>query len=314
MADVLLSICIPTYNRAKSLDETIGSIVAQKAFLNSNEIEIIIADNCSTDNTQQVSEKYTNQFSDKIKYIRNEKNIGSYLNQKTALDASSGTILKLHNDNLDMIEDSLSDILQLIKNNIKDKPIIFCTNGNAKNKSELIFCKDMNEFVSNVSYFSTWIGGLFIWKSEYKNLDNPFRHGDLMLPQVDILLRLLAKQRKAVVYNKKFSRVLATEKKSGYNVAEIFGQNYISLHKPYIDTGLLDRNIFKREKFRLLYKHIIPCYFDFAKEFNYKKTGYLKYLVDYKKDWFFYFSFLMFPLIFIKSVAKKTIKNLFRRG
>ncbi len=306
---MLLSICIPTYNRAKTLDKTIDSIVTQKAFLESDEVEIIITDNCSTDDTQKVAEKYADKFSDKIKYIRNAKNIGSYLNQKTALDSANGKILKLHNDNLDMIENKLSDLLKLIKENVEKKPIIFCTNGNATSNNKLIFCNDMNKFVSKVSFFSTWIGGFFIWRDDYKELDNPFRHGDLMLPQVDILLRLLEKKSKAVVYNEKFSRVLDTEKKSGYNVAEIFGQNYLSLHKPYIENGLLSKKVFQSEKFRLLYKHIIPCYFDFADEFDYNKTGYLKYLVDYRKDWWFYFSYLMFPLIFIKSNLKKAIKR-----
>jgi len=48
----LLSICIPTYNRAEYLEEAIYNIVTDDAFC--DKVEIIISDNASTDNTKQV--------------------------------------------------------------------------------------------------------------------------------------------------------------------------------------------------------------------------------------------------------------------
>ena len=49
---VLLSICIPTYNRETYLAKTLDSIVNQNIFLSSDDINIVISDNCSTDGTE----------------------------------------------------------------------------------------------------------------------------------------------------------------------------------------------------------------------------------------------------------------------
>lgn len=54
MTQPLLSICIPTYNRACYLWRTLNSITTQKGFLFTDFIEIIISDNCSDDATEEV--------------------------------------------------------------------------------------------------------------------------------------------------------------------------------------------------------------------------------------------------------------------
>ncbi len=45
----LISVIIPSYNRADTVGETIESILAQKV---DADIEIVIGDDCSTDNTR----------------------------------------------------------------------------------------------------------------------------------------------------------------------------------------------------------------------------------------------------------------------
>lgn len=49
----LLSICIPTYNRASYLEGAILNIITDNAF--GDEVEIIISDNASTDNTEEIA-------------------------------------------------------------------------------------------------------------------------------------------------------------------------------------------------------------------------------------------------------------------
>ena len=52
----LLSICIPTYNRAEILRRTLAKITSDKDF--DEDIEIVISDNASTDNTQKVCQEF----------------------------------------------------------------------------------------------------------------------------------------------------------------------------------------------------------------------------------------------------------------
>ena len=74
-----VSIIIPTYNRAHYLRSSIDSALAQDY----TDLEIIISNNASTDNTSEVITTY---LSDKrVKHFRNATNIGMYPNQRKAL-------------------------------------------------------------------------------------------------------------------------------------------------------------------------------------------------------------------------------------
>lgn len=86
----LLSICIPTYNRAKYLPECLDSIVSE--FKNEslrNNIEIVIADNASTDNTGDIVREYQKKYSN-IVYFANEKNIGFDRSFARLIEKSTG--------------------------------------------------------------------------------------------------------------------------------------------------------------------------------------------------------------------------------
>ena len=71
---VELSICIPTYNRASYLKETLQNIFALKE-VSSEQVEVVVCDNNSPDNTQAVLADFAVEYSD-LRYFKNEQNIG----------------------------------------------------------------------------------------------------------------------------------------------------------------------------------------------------------------------------------------------
>ena len=74
-----VSIMIPVYNQEDYIANTIQSALNQ----NYNNIEIIISDDASTDNTSQIIKDFLpNQ---KIKYFRNQVNIGRVKNYRKLL-------------------------------------------------------------------------------------------------------------------------------------------------------------------------------------------------------------------------------------
>ena len=93
----LISICIPTYNRASFLKRTLISITSTHTFHETDKVEIIISDNCSSDRTQEICSMFTEQYGEKIKYIRNKENI-FHKNFGKALLSGSGEFRKLCND------------------------------------------------------------------------------------------------------------------------------------------------------------------------------------------------------------------------
>ena len=85
MEEDLISIIMPTYNCAKFIEETIKSIQAQTY----NSWELIIVDDCSTDNTKEIVERYIKSDT-RIKYNCLEKNSGAAVARTTAMNLANG--------------------------------------------------------------------------------------------------------------------------------------------------------------------------------------------------------------------------------
>ncbi|MBK3333198.1 glycosyltransferase family 2 protein [Persephonella atlantica] len=102
----LVSILIPVYNREKYIEETVKSALNQTY----RNIEVIIVDNKSTDNTWKILKKLAKQDS-RLKIFQNETNIGPVRNWKRCIDEASGEYGKiLWSDDLitpDFIEKTL---------------------------------------------------------------------------------------------------------------------------------------------------------------------------------------------------------------
>lgn len=80
-----VSIGIPVFNGAKTLAKTIEAAIIQDY----KNLEIIISDNCSTDDTQAIAEAFQSRDS-RIKYIRQEKNYGMTANFSKVFEYATG--------------------------------------------------------------------------------------------------------------------------------------------------------------------------------------------------------------------------------
>ncbi len=65
----VVSVIIPTYNRAKTIERAINSVLNQTF----SELELIVVDDCSTDSTAEIIKKYRD---DRLIYIKHDKNRG----------------------------------------------------------------------------------------------------------------------------------------------------------------------------------------------------------------------------------------------
>lgn len=84
-----ISVIIPTYNYAHFLDDAIRSVLTQTY----TDYEIIIVDNASTDNTDEVVGRYLSDS--RIRYYKHAKNIGLVANWNSGLDYSRGEFVKI---------------------------------------------------------------------------------------------------------------------------------------------------------------------------------------------------------------------------
>lgn len=103
---ILISVVIPSYNRANTVGYTIDSIIAQKV---NADIEIIIGDDCSTDNAREVLLQYKEKYPDIIRLFFWEENLGLGANWASCIKECKGKyICNCDNDdywhNLDKLQ------------------------------------------------------------------------------------------------------------------------------------------------------------------------------------------------------------------
>lgn len=274
MNNPILSICIPTYNRATYLEDTLNSIVNQKRFQETNDVEIVISDNCSEDNTREVSKKFVAIYGEKIRYYRNSENIKD-ANFEKVLSYGNGSFLKLNNDTLMHHEDTLDIIIEVITQNIKIRDILFFSNGTLKISSQSR-CEDLNSFVKNVSYWSTWIACFGIWKEDFESIANFSRNANLQLVQTDVLLRLISSGQSVYVNNSKIFDSVNPNSKGGYNIYQVFVTNYLGLLEDYRETRQISRITLFNEKSKLLIHFLIPWTVSLWKDkqnYSFNKNG-----------------------------------------
>jgi glycosyltransferase involved in cell wall biosynthesis len=92
---LLLTIAIPTYNRAKCLDRLLGVLLKQ--LYGESRVEVIVSDNASTDNTPAVVEAYRLQGLE-IHYLRNEDNRGPDFNILQCYEQAAGNYVWIFSD------------------------------------------------------------------------------------------------------------------------------------------------------------------------------------------------------------------------
>ncbi|MDO8412821.1 MAG: glycosyltransferase family A protein [Gallionellaceae bacterium] len=89
-AHVKVSVCIPTYNTAEYLGQAIESVLEQ----NYPDFEIVIVDNCSTDQTDALVSTMLKAGNGNIRFFKNETNIGLVGNLNRCLDHATGAYVK----------------------------------------------------------------------------------------------------------------------------------------------------------------------------------------------------------------------------
>lgn len=82
-----LSICIPTYNRGPFIGELLDSIIAQSGY--GCEVEVVISDNASTDQTQEVINAYRDRIPSLV-YYQAAENMGADRNFLKVVELATG--------------------------------------------------------------------------------------------------------------------------------------------------------------------------------------------------------------------------------
>lgn len=104
----LVSVIIPTFNRQSTLDRAISSVLNQTY----NNLECLIVDDCSTDATKELVESFDDK---RVKYFRNDKNLGVSYSRNLGFKYSRGDYIALLDSDDEWLKNKLEKQLPLLK-------------------------------------------------------------------------------------------------------------------------------------------------------------------------------------------------------
>jgi abequosyltransferase len=185
---IKLSICIPTLNRAVFLKETLENVISEAG----DNVEIVIVDGASTDNTTEMVQKLNEKFAN-IVYYRGETNMGVDRDMAKTIELARGDYCWMLSDDDLLKPGAINRILKEIESgceiylcnvtacSLTMKPIydnywlsrevkdrVF----NLHEKSEMIqYCNDANSIGAFFSYMSSIILRREEWNKKGYNYD-----------------------------------------------------------------------------------------------------------------------------------------------
>ncbi|MCX6989951.1 MAG: glycosyltransferase family 2 protein [Chlamydiae bacterium] len=189
---IKLSICIPTYNRAPFLKEALESIIPQ---INES-VEIVISDNCSEDNSQEIINMFKKTFKN-ITYFRFDQNMGPSLNFLNVIKLAKGEYCWFLGSD-DRIElGGIDEVLNQIRSNPQVAGFTvnyFCYDFKFTKKIPSIlyvqfikdtFVSDLNTFAKTLFHGFGFISSCVIKKSLWDKIINEKPVSDFLKPYLN---------------------------------------------------------------------------------------------------------------------------------
>jgi glycosyltransferase involved in cell wall biosynthesis len=193
-----VSILIPTYNQEGFIDKAIRSALNQDY----DNLEIIVADDFSSDSSFQIIQKYNDS---KVKYFRNEKNSGRVANYKKALYeyATGEWALCLDGDDYLVDRTYVSTCVEVIrKYELEERNVVFVQAGdmliNINENTEVTRLPKIPTntfFISGLEYFFGFtnyahFSHLATFYNRNKAMEVGFYNDDVLSADMESILKL----------------------------------------------------------------------------------------------------------------------------
>lgn len=175
-----VTIAMPVYNGSNFIADAIRSILAQTY----TDFELIVTDNASTDRTREIVEGFAEQ-DDRVRYIRNEKNIGAAANYNLGFELARGEYFKwqAHDDELS------PDYLENCVNALDEDPSVSLVhtvtkgiNGDGKvsplvgaETPSILFDDPVKRFEGLLSYVGDCFSIFGVYRSKYLKISTLHR-------------------------------------------------------------------------------------------------------------------------------------------
>lgn len=234
----LLTIAIPTYNRAPYLERSLQQLYAQREHFKGR-LNLQISDNASTDNTPEVVAAYQQNGLD-LEYLRHPQNMGAEYNVLHCFFQAKGQfVLVLGDDDL-LVDGSVAGILDILETR-SDAGVVFleCFPFNEDPGPMEKFARiDFREFrgkksfLARMTYNLTFLSSNIVNTKVLQGLNTEALLGS-NLPQVGPILRAIVDSPYNIYVS---SKVLGAQvnNSGGYNIYHVFGEKLPQIVNPIL--------------------------------------------------------------------------------
>jgi glycosyltransferase involved in cell wall biosynthesis len=262
-----ISIVLPTYNGARFIRESIESSLNQ-TFQN---FELIIVNDCSTDNTPLIIEEYA-QKDTRVKVINNgfNKKLPQSLNAGFGL--AKGTYFTWTSDDNKYASTALEVMLATLKKN-SESDLVYCDYTLINENGEI---KGIRKFGDVNKSFNNWLGcgACFLYKKEIHQANNGYNPSAFLIEDYDFFVRAYLKYQfiylpdeRLYFYREHGASLTATQSASINDISKIFLERNLA--------GLVNK--LPCNEIELLYRKF-AVYYAFYKNNSEKYIEYLKKL------------------------------------
>lgn len=244
----LLSFAVPTYNRAKYLDQLLGVLVKQ--LQGECRVEVIVSDNASTDNTPAVVECYQQQGLD-IRYLRNETNRGPDFNILQCFEQAAGKYVWIFGDDDVIAPGTLKRVLQALATQLYDLVCIraFFFEKDCLQHKNFSPTRDLTlatsaDLARHVHVYFTFISGVIINKERVVSMPHPPFDSlvGTSLAQLGPIYTALNHHRRSLLIQDPL--IAATGNRHvGYAVCRVFGPTFSKITEEWLEKESVQKAI-----------------------------------------------------------------------
>lgn len=318
---VLLSICIPTWNRAQFLKLSLDSIKEQLKDIDDNKLEILVSDNCSTDSTSELIKSYINDGMS-IRYNCNKENIGYDGNFLKCIQLATGKYILLLGDDDILLLGTIKYLISILEKD--DWGLVHISSAHSKNDVEIY--TDSNECLENIGYWITFISANIFRSDIVPLVGNPERYYRSFFIQIPFYIKsALSCEKNIMVDRLMFDAGLDNSSNGGYNLYKVFIKSYLDIWYEFVESKEIPMSVYKSirknmlMKFLINYNYSVLCKRENVEKVSEKDNGRKGFAIDnawsilfhyYGKCWYFYYSLMLLPYIGLKDVVKGGLKRI----